>query len=116
MSKEIEETLSPWSIPIAVCRTNKPWPEDWLEQMKQAMIDHGGNLVENNGACFWYFPTGTIEKQVYPIISRDKWRIFFPDGFEITKHDLPNLIDGWTLVFPETCFSEEILEKYAHKK
>lgn len=114
MSELIENTLSTYWFDVALVKTNKSWPADWLNEMKSAIVKHGGNMTERDGYCFWYFPAGTIERQVFPVVSMDKWKIFMPDGLEINKHELPGG-RGWTLHFPDDCFSESIQEKYANK-
>lgn len=113
MSDLIENTLSTYSFDIALVKTSKSWPADLLEEMKTAVVRHGGNMIEHSDHYLWYFPEGTIERQVFPIITHDKWKIIFDDGFTVNKHELPR--GGWTLHFPDDCFSPEIQEKYAHK-
>lgn len=113
MSELIENQLSPIARPVAVVKTNKVWPSDWLGQMKAAIVKHGGSMTERDGYCLWYFPDQTVKRQVFPIMSTDRWKIILPDGFEINMPELPG--GGQTLVFPDGCFSHEIMEKYAHK-
>lgn len=111
MSELVENTLSPVAFDVAIVKTGKLWPDDFLAEMKAIMETHGGNVMEHSDHLLWYFPPKTIKRQIFPVITMDRWKIILPDGFEMRMRELP--AGGYILIFPDDAFSQEIQTKYA---
>jgi hypothetical protein len=89
-----------------------PFRADDLTAALQSILEkHGGGLEASPDAFILHFPEGTIMQELYPRVNFSRFRITFPDGYEIMR-----TVDGqgntFNLSFPEEDIPEEIRRRY----
>jgi hypothetical protein len=99
--------------PEPICQVISPpfRADDLTAAIEQVLKKHGGRLEVSDDAFTLHFPKGTIMQELYPRVNFSRFRITFPDGYEIMR-----TVDGqgntFNLSFPEEDIPEEIRRRY----
>ena len=99
------------TMPIRQLQSPPFRADDLTVAIKSVLEKHGGRLEVSAEAFTLHFPERTEMQELYPRVNFTRFRITFPDGYEILR------IVDWNgntfdISFPEEDIPEEIRRKY----
>jgi len=85
--------------------------DDLTAAIKLVLEKHGGGLAVSADAFTLHFPEGTEIQELYPRVNFTRFRIRFPDGYELLR--IGDRQGGtFDISFPEEDMPEEIRRRY----
>ncbi|GLV54387.1 hypothetical protein KDH_12340 [Dictyobacter sp. S3.2.2.5] len=96
---------------VTTIRTSRPYA-DVEAIVKRILIDHGATIEESEQHWTVHFPEGTRRIEIWPRADSTRFRITFPDRYQIyetvTRYGIS------TLRYPSDEFPQAILQKYGY--
>jgi hypothetical protein len=92
--------------------TSPPFRADDLTAVIQSILEtHGGRLEISIDVFTLHFPEGTILQELYPRVNFPRFRITFPDGYEILR-TVDRNGNTFDIGFPDEDVPEDIRRRY----
>jgi hypothetical protein len=88
-------------------------PPDLRDHVLRIMQAHGGNARWTETNTIFTFPEGTTTVQIGFVTHEHRYRIVFPDSYEIYETCLGER-RGNLVAFPDHAFPDGLLRKYAY--
>lgn len=107
--QEVETIGQP--VPIRQLQSPPFRADDLTAAIKQVLEKHGGDLEISSEAFTLRFPEETTMQELYPRVNFTRYRIRFPDGYEIMKTMDCNG-NTFDIGFPEEDIPGKICKRY----
>jgi hypothetical protein len=85
--------------------------DDLTAAIERVLKKHGGWLEVSADQVTLHFPEGTRAQELYPRVNFTRYRISFPDGYEIMR-TVDRHGNTFNLSFPEEDIPEEMRRRY----